>query len=269
MAPVSSIFEKRTKNDLREFVSKWAALQVIDETKAFDLACAAMKYYKGDKSERINLREFQDLEKQWYDSLAKGEPDYSVYGAPYFLSDIWACWVLYSRKYLLSARAHIISDMQVRSVADLGCGFGYTTAGLKELFPSATVFGTNFEGCLQWKFAAALGKERGFALAPDVQSLNRNIDLVFASEYFEHIEEPVAHLAQVLSACNPKYLVIANSFGTTSVGHFFSDKQAGRRVSRAFNATLRGLGYEKMKTKCWNDRPTFWKQAKSPDCGRA
>lgn len=41
---IGSIFEKCTKNDLREFISKWATLQEIDQTKAFDLACAAMKY---------------------------------------------------------------------------------------------------------------------------------------------------------------------------------------------------------------------------------
>lgn len=104
--------------------------------------------------------------------------------------------------------------------------------------------------------------ERGFSLAPDVQKLSRKIDLVFASEYFEHIEKPVEHLIDVLNAVSPKYLVIANSFGTTSVGHFFSDKRAGRQVSRVFNAALREHGYEKVKTKCWNDRPTFWKRAK-------
>ncbi len=265
---MDSIFDKHTKEHLREFIAAWPS-DDIDRDKAFDLACAALKYYGGSKTERVMSREWQDLENRWYASLTAGTPDYTVYDAPYFLSDIWACCCIYSRKYLMSARKHVISGMQVGSAVDLGCGFGYTTAGLKELFPEAEVFGTNFEDSRQWKFATVLGKERGFTLAPDVHKLNRKIDLVFASEYFEHFENPVAHLRDVVSTIEPKYLLIANAFGTTSVGHFDVYKHScglfdmpifGNKISVVFNDELRKSGYKKVETACWNDRPCLWEK---------
>jgi hypothetical protein len=138
------------------------------------------------------------------------------------------------------------------------------------MFPSAEVFGTQFEGSCQWKLAEEVGKAAGFSLAPCARALNRQIDLVFASEYFEHIEEPIEHLLEVLRVCKPKYLLLANSFGTTSIGHFDVYKHAGQRVdgkkmSRAFNKVLRASGYMQRKTKCWNGRPAYWLQTKTSE----
>ncbi len=265
---MDSIFDKHTKEDLREFIARWP--EQVNADEAFERACAALKYYGSSKHDREEKRPSQELEARWYESIERNAPDYGVYSEPLFLSDIWACWKLYSRKYVLAVRA---LGLSVGSVVDLGCGFGYTTAALKELYPSADVFGTNFEGSPQWKFAAELGKERGFSLAPDVQKLNKQIDLVFASEYFEHIENPVEHLCGVLTVCQPKYLVIANAFGTVSVGHFVKYKYRdslgldvaidGKHVGKVFNQALRGDGYTRVETGFWNDRPAVWRKAAS------
>jgi SAM-dependent methyltransferase len=270
---MESIFTKNTKEALAEFITRWAAIEEIDQEKALALAASALVYYKAGKKARAEQRPNQELEKRWYASLTAGEPDYSVYGDQYFLSDIWACWMLYSRKYLLNIQKNCIGksiDVQnVGSVVDLGCGFGYTTAALKELFPNAEVYGTNFEGGIQWKFAEQVGSERGFTLAPDVHKLDCQIDLIFASEYFEHIENPVEHLEDLLKTCKPKYIICANAFGTTSVGHFddykhndaglFGNLISGKKIGREFNRALRAAGYSKVKTGCWNDRPNLWK----------
>jgi len=105
-----------------------------------------------------------------------------------------------------------------------------------------------------------MGAEYGFKMSgsPPAQS-----DLVFASEYFEHHQRPIEHLAEVVSTCKPKAIVVANSFGSMSVGHFPEYRNgthalSPRSVGRAFNSQLRELGYRTVETGLWNSRPTFW-----------
>jgi hypothetical protein len=91
-------------------------------------------------------------------------------------------------------------------------------------------------------------------------------DLVFASEYFEHFEEPIAHLVEVVELTRPRALLIANAFSAKSIGHFDEYVVDGRRVSgdvvgRRFNDTLRRIGYSKIETRLWNNRPAYWKRA--------
>jgi len=93
--------------------------------------------------------------------------------------------------------------------------------------------------------------------------LESHADLVFASEYFEHWEAPIEHLEEVLSKATPKALVIANAFGSKSVGHFDVYKDRGvefspKNISRKFNQCLRNHGYTLVQTKFWNGRPTVW-----------
>ena len=45
---------------------------------------------------------------RWYDSAEKGAFDYSIYEDKYyFATDLWPCFVLYSRKYILSIKKNI------------------------------------------------------------------------------------------------------------------------------------------------------------------
>ena len=277
-----SIFNKYTKEALIEYLIECQTIININKDTAFNLAANAIKYYSGDKTVREILREFHELENRWYKSLEyNNKPDYSVYDDKYFLSDIWACWVVYSRKYLLALKSDkslptitggsnsIINDIgDITNIIDLGCGFGYTTAGLKELFPRASVYGTNILGSPQYAIATKFGGEYNFTVLPDIYSSRKHkIDLVFASEYFEHIESPIDHLLEVLTILNPTYLIIANAFNSTAIGHFnkylHENTQVDRKkISKLFNNTLRGYGYEKVKTNLWNSRPTYWRKNK-------
>ena len=265
----NSIFEQRTKEHLKHFIDEWALTAEIDKDEAFNLANETIRYFNKRKN---SFKTFQYLEDCWYQSLEKGNPNYAIYDDKYIISDIWACWVIFSRGYLLSIADKrslfdhsIVSDIgEIKSIVDLGCGFGYTTAGLKELFPEAKVYGTNFEGGYQWNLAKHFSKKYDFSLVSSIQNLNQQIDLVFASEYFEHIENAISHLNDVLEICKPKALIIANSFGTKSIGHFINhsyDNNSfdGKTTSKLFNDFLKSKGYTRMKTKCWNNRPTYWK----------
>jgi SAM-dependent methyltransferase len=223
----------------------------------------------------------QALESRWYMSLKEGAPDYSVYDDEFFVGDIWACWTVYSRKYLRMMKSsfnnmlgrNLTEDfLGVRSIVDLGCGIGYTTAALKELFPAAAVYGTQLQNTFQYKVATEIGLKRQFDVYPQVMS---QTDVIFASEYFEHFQRPIEHLLKVIQICQPKHFIIANSFGARSIGHFdiYLDERrihvdkveqlcdislTNIRIGRDFNAVLRNNGYTQLKTGFWNNRPAVW-----------
>lgn len=266
MKSLNKIGEK----NLDEFIDVCSSITHFDINDFKETALNAIRYYNGNKSYRDKIRNLQLLEKKWYDSLIN-EPDYTVYNGIDIIPDIWACWVVYSRNYLRNISSYkslddksIIDDMNnVTSVIDLGCGIGYTTAALKELYPNANIFATNIKESVQFKICKKISELNDFVMINSVKEI-KNIDLVFASEYFEHFENPIQHLNEVL-LLNPKYLIIANAFSSKSLGHFdyYSygyDKVEGKKMSRLFNNHLRHNGYEKIKTNCWNDRPSYWKK---------
>ena len=102
-----------------------------------------------------------------------------------------------------------------------------------------------------------------FKIETDLKYIQQ-ADLIFASEYFEHFYKPVDHLREVLSL-NPKALIIANAFGTISLGHFIEYEYngklySGKEISKIFNYELIKNGYRKIKTHLWNNRPNYWKK---------
>jgi len=215
-----------------------------------------------------------DLERRWYRSVANGSPDYGVYSDDAYLSDCWAGWIEYSRDSLRklcppkSYPPHgVLGDlnrMGVSTILDLGCGMGLTTAALTELFPDARVTGTNIPGNSQYSVAERLASRYGFTMVPETDPAFAPVDLVLASEYFEHFESPIEHLNEVLDHLRPRAMVIANAFNVSSIGHFPSylvngSRVDGRATSRAFSSTMKRRGYVKLPTAIWNGRPSYWR----------
>ena len=267
-----TILDSRPSHELEVFLDRAEQLFSIDKALFKKLIKETIKYYDSPKQGRTELVHLQSMQKQWYDALDQGRVDYSVYNHEYYLTDVWACWVLYSRGYLralknpnsLEKGKSVISIMKdVRGVLDLGNGLGYSTAGLKTLFPDANVWGTNISNTDQWAFCQEMSKYHGFNMAESGE-VTDNIDLVFASEYYEHIQNPLYHVEKVVEKWSPKYFVIANSFNTISIGHFYeyyndeNELIPEKDISRLFNKKMRSLGYKKLKTRIFNDRPTIW-----------
>jgi SAM-dependent methyltransferase len=258
---------------LEEFLGVCAA-EGVDAELVGRIANLTITHLKGTEMSREDTLATQELERLWYASLDRKVPDFSIYEHDAYLGELWACWRVYSRAHLknlqkptsLPSGHSIVEDLgRVRSVADLGCGFGYTTAAWREIFPDAAVFGTNLADTVQMRLAQRIGKQRGFKMTASLEKISpKPVDLVFASEYFEHIPEPLTHLDEVLTTLKPRALLIANSFGAQAVGHFRHYWVAEQWVdaattSRKFNSMLRFAGYEKVETKLWNSRPTYWK----------
>lgn len=223
-------------------------------------------YIGGSAEARKDLVGAQVLEARWYEALARGEIDWSVYESAWYLGELWACWVTYSRLYLTALyRAEVVAEIgNAKRVVDLGCGAGFSTAALQMMFPSAKVNGTNLPDTVQMQLAERLAERYGFRVegsAPPGPT-----DLLFASEYFEHIQAPVEHLQELVRTLEPRIIVVANSFDTRAIGHFESYQVDGETMpaaalSRRFTNELRNLGYTKAGLKLWNNRPSCWKRA--------
>lgn len=265
------------RSDLDNYLSLCAEHVKIDIEAARVLALASLRYANGrvgpEEPDRAPLAQ---LEAHWYASVAAGQPDYTVYDDPRFLSDLWACWCAYSRAYLRAVQYHAMpSGKTVRDdigdaavVVDLGCGTGHTTEALAQLFPLAdAVVGVNIRETGQYRIAHDIGVELagGFHVVGGVSEVGKCADVVFASEYFEHFERPLEHLREVLDTLSPRCLIIANSFTANAIGHFpvyrdGADKIPNSQMGRKFNALLRHRGYEAVKTGFWNGRPAYWRR---------
>lgn len=240
-----------------------------DRATIKDIALRTIAHLTGDSDQRKQTEVAQKLERQWYDSLKNGSPDWSVYGTDYYLAELWACWMVYSRTYLrllhfpgkIDGASFIEHAGPINSIIDLGCGVAMTTTALKQTFPGADVVGTNLDGTRQIQLARMNAKEYGFRIETEVK---KEADVVFASEYFEHLVSPISHLHEVVSKARPKIMLIANSFGTKAIGHFPCHFIRGKwidssKVQKEFGTEMRRLGYRKVKTKYWNSRPCYWR----------
>lgn len=216
--------------------------------------------------------ELKEIERQWYSALrGTGIPDYSVYELDLYLAEVWSCWFTYPRKYLrdmqkqrtLPPDGMIGSLTGATSIVDLGNGLGITTAVLRNLFPEARIIGTNIPDSAQMKVCEMLAEAYKFEMTEDVHGIGEPVDLVYASEYFEHFPKPIEHLDEVASTATPKRWLIANTFTADSIGHFDEyevegEQIHGSRMGRPWNEAMRRHGYEKIQTKIWNNRPTYY-----------
>jgi SAM-dependent methyltransferase len=267
-----NILNKKPTELQSEFLKDYSSLFGVDIESSNQMIKDDFRYYKKHDVESIS----SELEKKWYQSLEDNNPDYSVYEDKNYYVDVWCCWVMYSRSYIkhLKTKGTLkdiyflddsISDVinkNSKTVIDLGCGLGYSTAGLKEIFPEQKVFGYNIKDSDQYKFNEFVGNKYDFTMVGDYSNIG-NIDTIFASEYFEHFERPIEHLEDIVKNLQPKYLIIANSFNTNSIGHFHEYKNNNEiihesKISKRWNKELEGMGYTKLHPKIFNNKPSLF-----------
>lgn len=263
------MLNKIGKSDIVEFANKYCyGLKGLNKTRFIQETLGLKRQIRGTDAQ---TPEHQKLLDAWNDSLNDNDPDYSVYSQYAILQDIWACWSMYSRAHLKSLSAKKCGDVsvlealgEVNSILDIGNGIGYSTAALKQLFPLADVVGYNVIDSFQYKICERVAVDYHFAMTGDLEDVG-HVDLLFASEYFEHYEYPVEHLEEVIELTEPRNIIVANSFGTEAIGHFAHYKYKNsvltfRQIRKAFSDFLKDNNYVKQNTTCWNDRPHFWQR---------
>lgn len=267
------ILEVAPTKAVDEFAELLAEVGVEDAEQLAQLAAEIPKWREGKVDSAPHLERYQSVEDRWYASLdAGGEPDWSIYDDTWYLPDLWGCWIVYSRTYLKALLnpkrvppdgIHGLAD-KVETVADLGCGIGFSTAALAQMFPEARTYGTNLPGGVQWEICSRMSERYGFDLIESPEPA----DVVFASEYFEHFIDPVEHVREIIEACDrPRLLIAANAFCQTSVGHFYThtiDGQPGadaKATNKAFRQALFEMGYEPLDLSLWNNRPEVYRRA--------
>jgi len=252
---VIDFLKDRPRQMFEQVLADYTSLNDIDRAEALRLV----------KTDEL----FKKLTVKWYDHLLSREMDraFSVYNDDYYFIDIFQCFKTYSRVYIRQlAKNKIYNEMKsIRSFVDIGCGLSYSTCALKQIFPAAQAYAVNLRGTKQWTFCDAMSKSYDFKLVGDVKEIESDVDLVFASEFYEHLENPIAHVRQVVTSLKPKYMVIANSFNVWAIGHFNEYYFDGRVVDqkeagREFNKYVRSLGYESIKCGMWNNKPLVWRK---------
>jgi len=274
----NNLLNEKPKALLKDFINNYKSLYEVDEEFSLKLINKCIKHYQNKSKQPLYLK---NLMKKWYDGLDKVEKNivedfnYSVYNDRYyFATDLWPCFVLYSRKYILGVLKNETIYNQIKkcnSIIDLGCGLGYSTAMLKQAFPNKEIIGTNLEDTEQYSFCEKMSNMYNFKIIESEQKINKNIDVVFASEYFEHIFDAPINIQRLIEKIKPKFLLLANTFSQKSVGHFnyyeYRNYDAkllqfvdNKKTSKIFNNVLKRLGYELVKTGMWNNRPNFWRK---------
>ena len=212
---------------------------------------------------------FLELSEKWYDDLAHQSTRniYEVYNHDYYFIDIFNCFVSYSRDYIkrVIKSPHFDELKNAKVIVDIGCGISYSTCLLKQVFPEAKIYAINLRDTKQWKLCEVMAERMGFNLIESITEVGESVDILFASEYFEHIYNPIEHADSIIDTLNPKHMIVANSFNTWGMGHFINYDVYGtivnqEKISKMFNQHLKKRQYDNIKCGIWNNKPLIWKR---------
>ncbi len=206
------------------------------------------------------------LDNWWYDNYK----DFSRYTSWHYLYAGLNCFDRFSKPCALYAKQYL-GDKKIKSIVDVGAGIGLSTMLLADLFPEAVVYYNNITPSAQATF---FKEHKGYGKAefgrPTIATLTEQdmerhgpFDMLFASEYFEHFEEPLEQTNFLLNQVGFKYLVINNSFNVKAYGHFKEFKHnetlAPKQMSKAWLKAVR-KDYKELDVKCWNGRPKIFEK---------
>lgn len=254
-----SYLDKIKKEDFKDLL-----LLAKKEKSDIDVERLYKEFLGGNKN-------LDGLLSRWLKSIKLGKPDFSVYGEDDYLNEVFFCWKNFSRRYLRTLKKFFEKNedfyYNVESILDMGCGIGYTTIALSEMFVDAIIYGQNLKGTLQHKINKRIAAGvKNVKIVDERDFLNRikSVDLIFASEYFEHLLKPIDMLQDLINKFHPRYFIFANSFThPESIGHFYfyeyNGKQySGKEISRLFYKVLSNNGYKRVDTGFFNGRPCVY-----------
>jgi SAM-dependent methyltransferase len=248
-----NLLKASTREMLDDFARRCKALH-IEELELVETAQRTIKHLRSSKTDRAQSAPTEALMTKWYE-----KNDLAIYRERAYLAELLACFVCYSRVHIKQIRNVVEKPL---TVLDLGGGIGYSTATLAQLYPQARCFYYDLQDTFQAKFAEELANDYNFYPVYSLLDLPTTVDVGFASEYFEHFDDPVQHLNAILNFCKPRHFFIANSFNAKAVGHFDLywhgyEPIMPTNIGRVFNKVMRKQ-YLTVATRFWNNRPQYW-----------
>lgn len=229
-----------------------------------EMAPRALLQLPNDKKTSMAFEE-KELDNWWYDNYK----DFSRYASWHYLYAGLNCFDRFSKPCAIYAKQYL-GDREIKTIVDVGAGIGLSTMFLADLFPSAKVYYNNITPSLQADFFEA-HKRYTIASTFIPQAMTEKemlqhgpFDMLFASEYFEHFEDPQQQTNFLLDQVGFKYLVINNSFNVKAYGHFKEFKCVGetlapKQMSKMWLRTVRSW-YNELDVKCWNGRPKIFEK---------
>jgi 2-polyprenyl-3-methyl-5-hydroxy-6-metoxy-1,4-benzoquinol methylase len=119
-----------------------------------------------------------------------------------------------------------IANLQLHpsSVLDVGSGSGHLLAGIKDLYPNATMLGVDFS---EASVTLAKRLQPGITFQPcsifDLDQLGGTYDLVICTEVLEHLEKADVALSKLVRMCatgGTIVITVPNGRTDTFAGHF-------------------------------------------------
>jgi 2-polyprenyl-3-methyl-5-hydroxy-6-metoxy-1,4-benzoquinol methylase len=212
--------------------------------------------------------EEKELDNWWYDNYK----DFSRYSTWHYLYAGLNCFDNYSKHSAFYAHQYL-GDKQIKSIVDVGAGIGLSTMLLAELFPKAKVYYNNISPSLQHSFfeshkfyrtnCSGLSENDPAFITEEQMVQHGPFDMLFASEYFEHFEQPMLQTKFLFDNVGFKYLVVNNSFNVKAYGHFNEYECSGKLTPKQMSKLWLGYArcdYKEMEVKCWNGRPKIFEK---------
>ena len=238
------------------FLELCGDLMGSDPAGLFERTRAEEVYVGPDRTDPMTVPAIRD----WYRGLDAGRPDLdAVYASPRAVAHGWVCWEEsrpYVRKYLRAV------PVPPRSLVDAGAGLGLFAASLARYKVRARA--TNAPGCVHRTAAERLLAEMRSKVRFVEPGEEGRAELLAALEYLEHFPAPVRELGRLLDRVRPRGVLLANSFGVLSAGHYRTFEVPGnpaasaREASRAVSTLLRDAGFRRLPIQAWNGKPQLW-----------
>ena len=261
--------------DLKDLKSEYTFKTWLRRMNLFvastEMAPPALLQLPNDKKTSMAFEE-KELDNWWYDNYK----DFSRYKSYHYLYAGLNCFDRFSKPCAIYAKQYL-GDRKIKSIVDVGAGIGLSTMLLADLFPEAVVYYNNITPSVQADFFKNhKGYGRGEWGAPTIGTITEKemmqhgpFDMLFASEYFEHFEDPMKQTDFLLNQVGFKHLVINNSFNVKAYGHFNEFKHnkildmyevlQPKQMSKMWLKAVRQDYYE-LDVKCWNGRPKIFEK---------
>jgi hypothetical protein len=217
-----------------------------------------------NRKESLEFEE-TELDNWWYEHYK----DFSRYETWHYLYAGLNCFDRFSKPCAFYAQQYL-GRKKIKTIVDVGAGIGLSTMLLADLFPETKVYYNNIFPSLQHSFFETYKDKRVIFSENQTESITEKemmqhgpFDMLFASEYFEHFEEPMKQTHFLLDQVGFKYLVVNNSFNVKAYGHFNEyegdDSLTPKEMSRLWLRNAR-CEYNELKVKCWNGRPKIFEK---------